>query len=151
LSLSSEKPVSKFAFKCNLYRYTAAGVLGVPAAGVLASHVITKVPPVDATPGANRLGAEHALDYFPIDVEPSRGSSLTPPTVPNAGDVAALIARMVDTLAPLWAGSSPFVAGVGVGAASVNASAPGGAGGGAALARLFVSGGGLYSLNPVHP
>ena len=123
-----------------LGRGAAAGVLQVSAAGMLASHVVTEMPPINVAPGANRLGTRHAIDFFAIDVEPSRGSSLTPPKVPNARDVTSLIAKMADTLAPLWAGSSPFLTGVGVGAAAVNASAPGGERGGAHLARLFVSG-----------
>ena len=73
-------------------------------------------------------GTLNAVDFFAVDLEPTRGSSLMPPAVPNAGEVVALIARMADTLAPLWVGSSPIVAGAGVGAAAVNTSAPGGAG-----------------------
>ena len=39
-----------------LGRGVAAGVLEVPAAAVPTSHVITKMPPVDYSPGANRAG-----------------------------------------------------------------------------------------------
>ena len=65
-----------------LGRGAAAGVLAAAVAGVEYSHVLTRMPPVDATPGANRRGTENAVDFFTIDLEPSRGSSLVPPVRP---------------------------------------------------------------------
>jgi len=65
-----------------LGRGAAAGVLAAAVAGVEYSHVLTRMPPVDATPGANRLGTENAVDFFTIDLEPSRGSSLMAPVRP---------------------------------------------------------------------
>ena len=119
----------------------SAGVLAVPHAGVPAAHVITSLPPADVSlERGERGGVLRLIDYFPVDVEPTRGSSLTPPAVPNAGRVATAVVRTADTLAPLWVGGGPRASGAAVGAGGVNRSAPGGEGGGAHLAGLVVRG-----------
>jgi hypothetical protein len=41
LSLSSEKLVSKFAFKCNLYRYSVAAMMMVQQPGMQMATVAT--------------------------------------------------------------------------------------------------------------
>ena len=116
-----------------------AGVLNVTDANVNVSHVITDLPEPDLS--STRRGATLAVDYFAIDIEPTRLSSLTRSTraVPNAGPVRVATRKMSDVEPPVWTASgAPKAAAVPVAAATVNASLAGGAGGGAALARLVV-------------
>ena len=82
-----------------------AGVLNVTDANVNVSHVITDLPEPDLS--STRRGATLAVDYFAIDLEPTRLSSLTRSTraVPNAGPVRVATRKMSDVEPPVWTAS----------------------------------------------
>ena len=100
-------------------------------------HVITDVPRPSSWIGEDRQGPTLAIDYFVVDEEPTRGSSLTQPNWD--GSTHHLAVRMKDVLAPLWT-AGPFVSGVAVPASSVDdLFLPAGSKVGSQYARLVVN------------
>ena len=114
-----------------------AGVIWAKNATVPVIHVITDVPRPSSWIGEDRQGPTLAIDYFVVDEEPTRGSSLTQPNWD--GSTHHLAVRMKDVLAPLWT-AGPFVSGVAVPASSVDDMfLPAGSKVGSQYARLVVN------------
>ena len=114
-----------------------AGVIWAKNATVPVIHVITDVPRPSSWIGEDRQGPTLAIDYFVVDEEPTRGSSLTQPNWD--GSTHHLAVRMKDVLAPLWT-AGPFVSGVAVPASSVDdLFLPAGSKVGSQYARLVVN------------
>ena len=113
-----------------------AGVVWALNATVPVTHIITDVPKPASWTGEDRQGPTLAMDYFVVDEEPTRGTSLTEPNWD--GSTHHIAVQMKDVLAPLWT-DGPVVSGPAVPASSVNASLlPEGLKIGATYARLAV-------------
>ena len=113
-----------------------AGVVWALNATVPVTHIITDVPKPASWTGEDRQGPTLAMDYFVVDEEPTRGTSLTEPNWD--GSTHHIAVQMKDVLAPLWT-HGPVVSGPAVPASSVNASLlPAGSKIGVTYARLAV-------------